>query len=196
MRANYLELVSERIPERFGFDPVDSIQVITPMRRGVVGTSNLNKELQQALNPSGDLIERGGRSFRITDKVMQIRNNYDKDVFNGDLAYVMECDQENETLLLNFDGKMISYELSELNELELAYAVTVHKSQGSEFPCIILPLHTTHYPLLQRNLIYTAITRGKKLVVVVGSKKALAIAVRNNKVVHRYTGLNERLRAW
>ncbi len=191
-----VSLCAGRLTKKYGFDPLRDIQVLSPMRKGIIGADNLNRRLQETLNPGKPGLTSGGWQLCIGDKVMQVRNNYDKDVFNGDLGYVTDCDKENETISLNFDGKMIIYELSGLNELELAYAVTVHKSQGSEFPCIILPLHTTHYPLLQRNLIYTGITRGKKLVVVVGSKKALAIAVRNNKVVHRYTGLNERLKAW
>lgn len=191
-----LSLCAGRLTKKYGFDPLRDIQVLTPMRKGIIGAGNLNRRLQETLNPGRPGLDSGGWRFCVGDKVMQIRNNYEKEVFNGDLAYVVDCDRENETLLLRFDEKTISYELSELNELELAYAVTVHKSQGSEFPCIVLPLHTTHYPLLQRNLIYTGITRGKRLVVVVGSKKALAVAISNNKVAHRYTRLNERLAAW
>jgi len=133
--------------------------------------------------------------FRINDKVMQIRNNYDKDVFNGDLGYVTAADQEERTLTVDFEGRKVVYESGDLRELVLAYACTVHKAQGSEFPCVILPIHTSHYPLLQRNLLYTGMTRGRKLVIVIGTKKALAIAIRNNRVVRRNTRLKERLRS-
>jgi len=189
-----IELVNKRIPDRFGFDPVDSIQVITPMRRGIVGTNNLNKELQQSLNPTGQLIERGGRSFRINDKVMQIRNNYDKEVFNGDMGRIVKIDDEMREVTILIDDRHVLYDYSELDEIVLAYAVSVHKSQGSEYPVVVMPILTQHYILLQRNLLYTGVTRGKKLVVLIGSRKALAIAVRNNKTQARFTYLDERLK--
>ena len=189
-----LELVCGRINRAFGFHPLDEIQVLTPMNRGVVGTSNLNIELQKAMNPREDGITRGGRSYRIGDKVMQIRNNYDKDVFNGDIGKVSRIDTENQEVVIGFDGRDVAYDYSELDEVVLAYAVSVHKSQGSEYPCVVIPIMTQHYVLLQRNLLYTAITRGKSLVVIVGSKKALAIAVKNNRTVKRYTYLTERLK--
>jgi exodeoxyribonuclease V alpha subunit len=163
------------------------------MRRGVVGTNNLNKELQQVLNPSGELIERGGRSFRVTDKVMQIRNDYDKEVFNGDVGRIVEIDDEMREVTILIDDRYVLYDYSELDEVVLAYAVSVHKSQGSEYPAVVMPLLTQHYVLLQRNLLYTGVTRGKKLVVLLGSRKALAIAVRNNRTQERYTYLNTRL---
>ncbi|MGO8881210.1 MAG: ATP-dependent RecD-like DNA helicase [Desulfomonilaceae bacterium] len=188
-----LKLVCVRIQNAFGFDPLDDVQIITPMNRGTVGTSNLNIEFQKALNPREDGILRGGRSFRINDKVMQIRNNYDKDVFNGDIGRISKIDLENHEVTILFDGKAVTYDYPDMDEIVLAYAVSVHKSQGSEYPCVVIPLLTQHYVLLQRNLLYTAVTRGKKLVIVVGSKKAMAIAVKNDKQQNRFTFLRERL---
>jgi exodeoxyribonuclease V alpha subunit len=188
-----LELVSARISNRFGHDPVDDIQVLTPMHRGMVGAGNLNKELQKALNPRRDPLVRGGRSFLVGDKVMQIKNNYDKEVFNGDIGRVIRIDHDNQELSLEVDGRKVVYDFSDLDELVLAYAVSVHKSQGSEFPVVVMPILTQHYVLLQRNLLYTGVTRGKKLVIIVGSKKALAIAVRNDKTRRRFTNLSKRL---
>jgi exodeoxyribonuclease V alpha subunit len=190
-----LKLVCVRINRAFGFDPVEDVQILTPMNRGTVGTSNLNIEFQKALNPREDGIMRGGRSFRINDKVMQIRNNYDKDVFNGDIGWISRIDMENQEVTILFDGRAVSYDYSDLDEIVLAYAISVHKSQGSEYPCVVIPLLTQHYVLLQRNLLYTAVTRGKKLVVVVGSKKAMAIAVKNDRQQNRYTFLKDRLGA-
>ncbi len=188
-----VELAGERIPRRFGFDPLDDIQVLTPMNRGVVGTGNLNLELQKALNPRPGELSRGGKTLRVGDKVMQIRNNYDKEVFNGDIGRITRIDPEDQEVSVAFDGREVVYDFSDLEEIVLAYAVSVHKSQGSEYPAVIIPLLTQHYVLLQRNLIYTAVTRGRKLVVIVGTKKALAIAVKNNKTQKRYTGLKRRL---
>lgn len=188
-----LDLVKDRIPNKFGFDPIDDIQVLTPMHKGTVGAGNLNSQLQDILNPSGNDVTRGGRSFRVHDKVMQIRNNYDKEVFNGDIGRVVKIDQEAQELTISFDGRDVDYDFSDLDEVVLAYAVSVHKAQGSQFPVIVIPVHTQHYVLLQRNLIYTGITRGRKLVVMVGTKKALAIAVKNNKTQKRYTRLKWRL---
>ncbi|HEY3374373.1 MAG TPA: ATP-dependent RecD-like DNA helicase [Candidatus Aquicultor sp.] len=187
-------LIAKNIPKSFKFKPHD-MQVLTPMHMGLVGTSNLNKELQELLNPRGESITRGNRVFRVGDRVMQIRNNYDIDVYNGDIGTIQAVDHVERLITVNFDDRRVAYEHSELDELVLAYACSVHKSQGSEYPVVILPLHTQHYMMLQRNLLYTAITRGKKLVVIVGSKKALAIAVRNNKIQERFTYLSERLSA-
>ena len=190
-----ISLCSGRLKKRYGFDPIRDIQVLTPMRKGIIGTENLNSRLQETLNQKAN--SQGGRkgSLEIGDKVMQIRNNYDKEVFNGDQGIVMSRDSEEGSLEVNFEGRRVLYESADLGEIMLAYAITVHKSQGSEFPCVIIPLHTTHYPLLQRNLIYTAVTRGKKLVILVGSKKAINIAIRNARVVQRNTMLKERLLA-
>ena len=159
------------------------------MKRGHIGTINLNEILQKTLNPSNEPLKKYGRSFHLLDKVMQIVNNYDKNVFNGDVGIITEIDREKEEITVKVDDTAIKYEFSELDQLVLAYAVSVHKYQGSECPCIVMPVHTTHYNLLFRNLLYTGITRGKKLVVMVGTKKALAIALRNNKVNQRHTGL-------
>ena len=188
-----LNLCSEKVPGKFGFDPITDIQVLTPMHRGVVGASNLNAELQKHLNPSTNELVRGGRVLRTGDKVMQVRNNYDKDVYNGDIGRIRSIDREEQELTIDFDGRMVDYDFTELDEIMLAYAVSVHKSQGSEYPVVIMPVLTQHYMLLQRNLLYTAVTRGKKLVVLIGTKKALAIAIRNNKPQQRYTNLRKRI---
>ncbi len=188
-----VELLKDRIPNRFGFDPIDDIQVLTPMHKGTVGAGNLNAELQNELNPSGDDVTRWGRSFRVRDKVMQIKNNYDKEVFNGDIGRVTKVDQEAQELTISFDGREVDYDFADLDEVVLAYAVSVHKAQGSQYPVVVIPVHTQHYALLQRNLIYTGITRGRKLVVMVGTKRALSIAVKNNKTQKRYTRLTQRL---
>ncbi len=188
-----VDLTKERIPKRFGLDPIEEIQVITPMHKGMVGTANLNQELQRVLNPAEESITRGSRAFRLQDKVMQIRNNYDKEVFNGDIGRIVKMDLENQELLIAFEGRRVPYDYSDLDEIVLAYAVSVHKSQGSEYPAVIIPILTQHYLLLQRNLIYTAVTRGRKLVVLVGTRKALAIAIGNVRPQERYTRLRERL---
>jgi exodeoxyribonuclease V alpha subunit len=188
-----LDLTSSRIPKRFCFDPMDDIQILTPMHKGTVGAGNLNTELQKALNPTGEELIRGARSFKVNDKVMQIRNNYDKEVFNGDIGRILEIDQENQQVSISFDDRVVPYDYTDLDEVVLAYAVSVHKSQGSEYPAIIIPILTQHYVLLQRNLIYTGVTRGRKLVVLVGTKRALSIAVKNDKTQKRYTYLRKRL---
>jgi exodeoxyribonuclease V alpha subunit len=188
-----LELSKKRIPRRFGLDPIGEIQVLTPMHRGVVGAANLNQQLQAVLNPGEDGITRGDRTFRVNDKVMQIRNNYDKEVFNGDIGRIAFIAWDDREVMINFDGRQIPYDFSDLDEIQPAYAVSVHKSQGSEYPAVIIPVVAQHYILLQRNLLYTAVTRGKRLVVIVGSKKAMAIGVNNNKTQKRYTRLQYRL---
>jgi exodeoxyribonuclease V alpha subunit len=189
-----ITLVKERIPKRFGFDPLDDIQVLTPMHRGIIGGQNLNVELQKALNPGEEGVSRMGRLYRIGDKVMQISNNYDKEVYNGDIGRITDIDTEGQEVLVSLDGREIPYDFSELDELVHAYAVSIHKSQGSEYPAVVIPILTQHYILLQRNLLYTGVTRGKKLVVIIGTKKAMAIAIRNNKTEERYTLLSERVR--
>ena len=188
-----IELVSRRIPDRFGLEPIDDIQVLTPMHKGIVGAENLNTSLQQVLNPGQESVSRSGSGFRVHDKVMQIKNNYDKLVFNGDIGRIEKVNPENQTLLISFDRRNIRYDFSELDEIILAYAVSVHKSQGSEYPAVVLPILTQHYILLQRNLIYTAVTRGKRLVVVVGTRKALHMGINNNKTRKRFTYLDQRL---
>jgi len=163
------------------------------MHKGLAGTWNINLELQKVLNPVEDGIVRGNKIFRINDKVMQVKNNYDKDIFNGDLGKIKNIDATNQEVTISFDGRHVIFDYVDLDEIILAYAVSIHKSQGSEYPAVIVPVLTQHYMLLQRNLIYTAITRGKKLVVMVGTKKALALAVKNNKMAKRYTYLTNRL---
>ena len=187
-----VRLVKERLPRAYRESP-DRIQVLTPMQRGVVGAANLNLLLQQALNPSGPSLGRGGYTYRQGDRVMQLRNNYDKDVFNGDLGYIREVDTEDRMLTVDFDGKKVEYDVTELDELTLAYATTIHKAQGSEYPIVVMPVLMTHFVMLQRNLIYTGITRAKKICVLIGAMKALAYAVRNMSVLKRNTSLRERL---
>ena len=191
--AKIIRLCKDEIPAAYRLDPVRDIQVLTPMHRGTAGVANLNMELQRELNPKGTEITRGGKIFRVGDKVMQIRNNYDKDVYNGDIGTVAAIDNELHEVRINYDGRITAYEYADLDEVVLAYATSVHKSQGSEYPVVIVPILTQHYMLLQRNLLYTGITRGKKLVILVGTKKALAIAIKNNKPQKRYTRLRERL---
>ena len=187
-----VRLVKERLPRAYRESP-DRIQVLTPMQRGVVGAANLNLLLQQALNPSGPSLGRGGYTYRQGDRVMQLRNNYAKEVFNGDLGYIREVDTEDRMLTVDFDGKKVEYDVTELDELTLAYATTIHKAQGSEYPIVVMPVLMTHFVMLQRNLIYTGITRAKKICVLIGAMKALAYAVRNVSVLKRNTSLRERL---
>lgn len=188
-----VRLVTESIPKRFGFKPREEIQVLTPMQRGELGARNLNVLLQQALNPRGDAIERFGWTYRVGDKVMQLENDYDKDVFNGDIGRIVAIDETERELRIRYDDREVSYDFREMDELALSYATTIHKSQGSEYPCVVVPIHTQHFVLLQRNLLYTAITRGRKLVVLVGSPKALAMAVERVEAHARITTLKERL---
>jgi exodeoxyribonuclease V alpha subunit len=185
-------IVRERIPKRFGLDPIRDIQVLCPMNRGGLGARSLNIELQKALNPPGEIrIERFGWTFCPGDKVMQIENDYDKEVYNGDLGVVSRIDTEESELTVDFDGREVIYGFTELDELVLAYATTIHKSQGSEYPAVVIPLTTQHYVMLQRNLVYTGVTRGKRLVVLVGQRKALAIAVKGGRVRRRWSKLRE-----
>ena len=163
------------------------------MHRGVIGATNLNIELQKQLNPDQPGIPHGSRTFRLGDKVMQITNDYEKEVFNGDIGWVSRIDPEDREVTIDFEGRLIPYDYSDLDEVVLAYAISVHKSQGSEYPTVIIPVTTQHYVLPQRNLIYTGATRARKLVVLVGTKKALAIAIKNNKPQMRYTHLSKRL---
>ena len=191
-----IELVKTRIPKRFGLDPVRDIQVLCPMNRGGVGARSLNIELQAALNPAGEhKVERLGWTFARGDKVMQIDNDYAKEVYNGDIGYIEDVDLDDGELTISFDGRSVTYGFGELDTLVPAYAATIHKSQGSEYPAVVIPVMTQHYAMLQRNLLYTGVTRGKKLVVLVGQKKAVAIAVRNVSGRRRWAKLNEWLRA-
>lgn len=184
------ELVTTRLPRRYGFSPSE-IQVLTPMHRGELGASNLNQVLQAALIPGTEGVHQGDRMFKIGDRVMQIRNNYDKNVYNGDMGKILR--REEDELVIQFDERELRYELGELDELTLAYAVTIHKSQGSEYPAVVIPVHTQHFLLLQRGVIYTAVTRGKKLVVLVGMRKALSLALKNAEVASRFSRLAERV---
>ena len=186
-------LVRTRLPRAFGFDPFRDIQVLTPMRRGLLGGQNLNAELQALLNPEGRALLCGSRLLREGDKVMQLCNNYDLDVFNGDLGRVSSVSEQDRTLTVDYDGRTVVYEAADLDELALAYATTIHKSQGSEYPCVVIPVHTQHFMMLQRNLLYTAVTRARKMVVLVGSKKAVGIAVRTTGQSARFTLLGQRL---
>jgi len=189
------KLCTERIPKKFGLDPVQEVQVLAPMHRGVCGVSNLNRVLQHALNPDGMAIERFGRIYRVGDKVMQTRNNYDLDVFNGDMGRIVQIDMIEQKLHAQMDDeRVIEYDFTDLDELVPAYAISIHKSQGSEYPCVIVPLLTQHFLMLQRNLLYTAVTRGKRLVVLIASRKALSMAVANNSQAQRYGLLLHRLR--
>ena len=189
-----IEFMQTRIPRKFGLDPLTDVQVLTPMRKNVLGTDNLNVELQKALNPHGDAIVRGGTTFRVGDRVMQLRNNYDKDVFNGDIGFVKAVSADDRSMVVSFDGRPVKYEPADLDELVLAYATTIHKSQGSEYPAVIVIVHTQHYVMLQRNLLYTAITRGRKLVLLMGVPYAVSRAIETNTVRERRTSLAERLR--
>lgn len=186
-------LVAERIPEKFGLDPRRDIQILTPMQRGTLGARNLNQALQTTLNPRGSGIERFGLTYRVGDKVMQVVNDYDKDVFNGDIGRIEQLNDEDRTALIDFDGQRVEYYYDEFDEITLSYAVTIHKSQGSEYPCVVIPIHTQHYTMLQRNLLYTGLTRGRKLVILVGSAKAMAIAVKRVQSRERVTTLKQRL---
>ncbi len=194
--ATIKELLRDRVPERLRLSPDEvpqTVQVLTPMHRGLLGTLQLNRELQQLLNPTGEALERGGSVLRVRDKVMQLRNNYEKGIFNGDLGRIAGIDKEQGKIRVDFDDKAVEYESDEWDEISLAYATSIHKSQGSEYPVVILPLHSSHYMMLYRSILYTAVTRGKKLVIVVGNRKALAMAIRNVRVEARNTGLREKL---
>ena len=210
-------LIAERLPSHYNYHPIDDIQLLCPMRRGVLGTENLNKRLQEVLNPpytaptTHPLIKKrigpgthgqansfgnqfataGG--FRVGDKVMQVRNNYDYDVFNGDIGRVVAIERLDKKVHIQYPDKQVVYDTADLGELVLAYATTIHKAQGSEYPAVVIPLHTQHYLMLQRNLLYTGITRAKERVVIVGTKQALAICIRNNQVMERNSYLAERL---
>jgi exodeoxyribonuclease V alpha subunit len=192
-----VDLVHNRIPRRFGLDPMDDIQVLSPLHRGAAGVSELNRRLQAALNPPSERkAERrlGTSIYRLGDRVMQVRNNYDKEVYNGDMGRITILDTVDQTLSVRIDDRDVGYDFSELDELAHAYAVSVHKSQGSEYRAVVMPALTQHYVMLQRNLLYTAITRAQDLVVLVGTGRAVSIAVQNNKIMERHTALDTRLR--
>ena len=188
-----LLMSTERIPQRFELDPMLEIQVLTPMHRGVTGSLHLNRKLQEKMNPAGISLEHREQLFRIGDKVMQQQNDYEKQVFNGDLGRIVNCDPKTKELHVQFEQEIVHYKAKELDQLSLAYAITVHKSQGSEYAAVILPLTTHHYMMLQRNLLYTAITRGKQLVVLIGTESAIRMAVENEGTMRRFTGLQQQL---
>ena len=188
------QLVARRIPSGFKIDPVEQIQVLTPRNRGPLGTEALNARLRDLLNPEGPAVTRGGQMLRVGDKVMQVRNNYDLEVYNGDIGRIAAIDEEEHLVRVTMDGRDVVYDFASLDELVLSYACSIHKSQGSEYPCVVIPLHTTHYLMLQRNLLYTAVTRAKRLAILVGEERALRIAVGNRKVRTRFTRLAERLK--
>ncbi len=188
-----VEMIKQHIPRKFGLNPIDDVQLLTPMHRGAVGSEQMNARLQAALNPNGLELRKGERAFRLNDKVMQIRNNYEKDIFNGDIGRISHIDLRERTLSVSFDERVLPYEFEELDELTMAYAISIHKAQGSEYPAVVIPLMMQHFMLLQRNLVYTGITRGKRLVILVGEQRALAMAVRNNKTHSRFTRLCQRI---
>jgi len=197
---NIINLVATRLPGYYHADPIRDIQVLTPMQRGLVGTVNLNKMLQERLNPAvaalaKPSINRAGIEYRLHDKVMQIKNNYDKEVFNGDIGTITDVNVEDQELTISFDGREVTFERSDLDEVVLAYATTIHKSQGSEYPIVVMPFMMTHFVMLQRNLLYTAVTRAKKVLVLVGEQKAIGYAIRNQKPNERKTRLSLRLNA-
>lgn len=184
-----LDLVSTRLKKKYGFDPIDDIQVLAPLKKGPIGTIALNSALQNALNPQNEYFMHGGYRFAVHDKVMQIRNNYKKEVYNGDIGKIKSIDKDEQHMLIDFDGKEVVYPFADFDDLSLAYATSIHKYQGSECPCVVIPIHSSHFILLHRNLLYTGVTRGKKLVVLVGQMKAIAMAVSNDDVKKRFTGL-------
>lgn len=189
------QLIKERLPAKYGFDPVADIQVLCPMNRQALGTASMNGLLQETLNPPSEMkfeVERFNQTFRVGDKVIQTRNNYDKEIFNGDIGHISSIETDPVTVLVRFDAqRLVRYETGELDELQLAYAITIHKAQGSEFPCVIIPLAMAHFIMLQRNLVYTGVTRGKRLVIIVGESKALNLAVQQTGARHRWTGLKQ-----
>jgi exodeoxyribonuclease V alpha subunit len=190
-----LEVVTERIPKRFGLDPRSDVQVLTPMHKGDAGAITLNERLQQALNPEGPpQVARGSRILRLGDKVMQLRNDYDKEVYNGDVGFIAGIDDAARKLIVSFEGREVTYEEGDFDELTLAYATSIHKSQGSEYSAVIVPILTQHFVMLSRNLIYTAVTRGKKLVVLIADPRALALAIAETRREDRRTYLAERLK--
>ncbi len=191
-----IDLCRKRIPKYYGINPIDDIQILCPMQRGSTGTQQLNQVLQDALNPQQKMIKYGNWEYRLHDKVMQIRNNYDKNVYNGDIGRISGIDDVNRIIYINFDGLTKEYPLTDMDEIVLAYAMTVHKSQGSEYPVVIAPLTTQHFMMLQRNLLYTCVTRARKVFVLIGSKKAIAMAVKNNRITERNTRLSERIQAY
>jgi exodeoxyribonuclease V alpha subunit len=194
--ATLVSMVRDRLPKHLGIDPIDDIQILSPMHRGSLGIRELNAQLQASLNPRSeyrDEYQAFGNLFRVGDKVIQTSNNYDKEVFNGDIGRIRSMNKEDRSMIVRFGKREVAYEFGELDELDLAYAITIHKSQGSEFPVVVIPLAMQQYLLLQRNLLYTGVTRGKRMVLLIGQKKALSMAVKNESTRHRHGGLLHRL---
>jgi exodeoxyribonuclease V alpha subunit len=191
--SNIVELCTKIIPETFSFDPMHDVQVLTPMHKGLVGTTHLNQVLQGVLNPNPVMVKNTGTAFKVGDKVMHLKNNYQKDVFNGDIGTISDVNAKEYIFSVDYYGRTVNYDFTETDEVSLAYAISVHKSQGSEYPVVIVPIMVQHYVLLQRNLLYTAITRGKHLVIIIGTKKALTIALKNDMPKKRLSGLAYRL---
>ena len=191
--SQIVELCTKRLPKSYKVNPVNDIQVLTPMRRGEIGADNLNRMLQSSLNRNPLFLRRGATEYHIGDKIMQIKNNYGKSVYNGDIGIISSINSEDKTLTVNIDGRFIEYDILELDELVLSYAITIHKSQGGEFPIVVIPFTMSHYVMLQRNLLYTGVTRAKRVVVIVGDAKAIAYAVKQNTSSKRNTMLSERL---
>jgi exodeoxyribonuclease V alpha subunit len=194
IHSTVIKLVTERIPQKFKFDPIKDIQVLVPMNKTGLGTKTFNTELQKVLNVrQTDAIAKFGSVFSVGDKIMQTENNYEKNIFNGDIGVIASIDKEEQVVKINFDGTETDFSFSDLEQVQLAYATSIHKSQGSEYKAVVLVVHTQHYPLLQKNLIYTGLTRGKNLVVLVGSRRAMQIALTNNSGLKRYSQLKKRL---
>ena len=191
--ATLVQYCKENLPRYYHVDPIQDIQVLTPMQRGECGAANLNQILQEAMNPTDICLRRGGTQYRLNDKVMQIRNDYDKEVFNGDIGTICKVDTEERELTVDFDGRKVVYDVTELDELSLAYAVTIHKAQGSEYPIVVMPFTMSHFVMLQRNLLYTGVTRAKKILVLIGERKAIFYAIRNETTAGRNTKLAKRL---
>ena len=189
-----VHFATESLPKYYNVDPIRDIQVLTPMQRGVTGAVNLNQVLQEKLNHGAVGLKRGGTEYRLHDKVMQIRNDYDKEIFNGDIGSIVAVDTEDRELTDDFDGRKVKYDISELDEVVLAYATTIHKAQGSEYPIVVMPFMMTHYVMLQRNLLYTGVTRAKKGLLLIGDRKAISYAIRNQKTTKRNTRLDKRLK--
>ncbi len=189
-----LHLLIKRIPSSFDYDPLKDIQVIVPTNRGVVGVNNLNLKIQEQLNKNNTRVFGEVTGFKLKDRVIQLKNNYEKEVYNGDIGFISETDNEMKTITVDYDSRQVQYDFYDLDQLSLSYAISIHKSQGSEFKCVIIPILTSHYMLLQRNLLYTAITRARELAILIGSKKAIGIAVNKNIVEQRFTSLKELLK--
>jgi exodeoxyribonuclease V alpha subunit len=187
--SDIVKMVKTLIPKKYNYDPIKDIQILSPMKKGEIGISNLNLLLQNELNNNPVIYSSGFKSFKIGDKVMQVKNNYDKDIYNGDTGIISGCNTVDQMMSINYDGRIVDYDFSELDEVTLAYATSIHKSQGSEYKCVIIPIHTQHYIMLKRNLLYTGVTRAKNNLFLIGTSKALNIAINNNEMSKRNTNL-------